>query len=197
MLTVIKMIKNKDVIKKNWKTLEKTLEIPSNVTIKYESPILTVKGEKGEISKKLRYPNVYININSNIVEIGTKYFSQREKKIISTYYAHLKNMISGVTEGFEYKLVIVYAKFPMTVSMTGQLLEVKNLLGEKVPRKLEIPSDVKVQINGKDIVVTGIDKEKTGQVAASIEQLTKITHLDRRVIQDGIYITKKPHRSYA
>lgn len=196
---VIKMarVNKKQPIVKEWKTLEERVSLPSGVTAVYDKRTLTVKGPKGEISKLLKYPNVYIRVEGNEVAIGTERFSKDEKKIIFTYVAHLNNLIKGVTEGFEYNLVVVYAKFPITVELKGTTFSVKNLLGEKVPRSVQVSKDVKVEINGKDITVTGIDKELVGQTAANFEQLCRITHLDRRVIQDGIYITKKPHKRYS
>lgn len=189
-------IKKKPVPTKEWKSLSSTIELPEGVSAVYEDSHLTVKGPKGEIVKKLKYPRVKIVVEGNTLTISTEHFTQREKKIIFTYYAHVKNMITGVTEGFTYKLVVVYAKFPVTVECKDGLFTVKNLLGEKVPRTVEVPSDVSVDVKGKDIIVTGINKERVGQVAASIEQSTKINHFDRRVIQDGIYIVEKPHRKY-
>ena len=161
-----------------------------------EESVLTVKGPKGEVSKLLRYPKINIKVEGQKIIVGTDKLTQNEKKIIFTYLAHIRNLIKGVTEGFEYRLVVVYAKFPISVELKGQVFTVKNLLGEKVPRTCIFSKDVKVEIKAKEIFVSGIDKEKTGQVAASIEQLTRITHLDRRVIQDGIFITNKPHRAY-
>ena len=105
-------------------------------------------------------------------------------------------MIKGVTSGFEYVLRVVYAKFPISVEFKDGKFTVKNFLGEKVSRSTYVPSDVNIKINGKDIIVSSLDIEKAGQVAANIEQLTRITHMDRRVIQDGIYIIKKPSKSY-
>lgn len=183
-------------VKKEWKSFAVEIPLVEGVTAEYASQTLTIKGPKGEISKIMKYPQVTLSIENNQVKIETKRFTQRQKKIMFTFRAHVNNMIAGVTHGFEYKLVVVYAKFPITVELKGTKFNVKNLLGEKVPRTVEVPSDVKVDIKGKDIVVTGIDKEKTGQVAASLEQLCRITHLDRRVIQDGIFITSKPHREY-
>lgn len=190
------MVSQKDKRLKEWRSLSAEIPLGDGVTAEYINPLLTVKGPKGEVSKKLKYPRVSIEVKDGNVVISTDKLSQREKKIIFTYRAHVTNMIKGVTEGFEYKLSVVYAKFPMTVELKGQQLTVKNLLGEKQPRTLTIPQDVKVEIKEKDITVTGIDKERTGQVAAGIEQLTRITHLDRRVIQDGIYIVEKPHKRY-
>ena len=178
---------------KVWKELTIDLELPQGVSAKYEDNNLIVTGPKGELSKNMKFPNITVEVKDGKVLISTKRFSQSEKKIMFTYKAHTKNLIKGVTQGFEYKLVVVYAKFPITVLSNGNVFTVKNLLGEKVPRTTKIPSDVKVEIKAKDIIVTGIDKERVGQMAASIEQLTRITHLDRRIIQDGIFITQKPH----
>jgi large subunit ribosomal protein L6 len=180
---------------KVWESYYQEVEIPSGVSAVYENGFLNVKGQKGEVSKKLRFPKVEVKVETNKVVVGTDKLSKREKKIINTYIAHIKNLFKGVTEGFEYKLVVLFAKFPVTVELKGNQFLVKNLLGEKVPRQLIIPDDVKVEIKGgKEIVVSGIDKEKTGQVAASLEQLTKINNMDRRVVQDGIFIVEKPHR---
>ena len=182
---------------KEWRSLEYTVEIPQGTQVEYNFPNVTVKADKGEITRKLRYPNVEIVVEGNEVKIMTSRFTQKLKKIMSTYRAHINNMIKGVNEGFEYKLKVVYAKFPMTVELKDSTLVVKNFLGEKVPRVVKFSQDlVKVEVKGEDITVTGIDKEECGKVAALIEQSTRITHLDRRVIQDGIYITNKPHRAY-
>lgn len=181
---------------KQWRSVVYEVELPEGASAKYENHHLIVTGPKGQISKRLRYPNVKISVEGNKVILSTDKFSQREKKIMLTYRAHVKNLGKGVTEGFEYKLAVVFAKFPITVEMQGNTFLVKNLLGQKVPKSCEVPSDVKVEIKGKDVSVTGIDKERVGQVAARLEQLTRITHLDRRVIQDGLFIVEKPHRRY-
>ena len=187
------MVSKQEKAKKEWKTLEVEVPLSEGVSAKFENNVLTLTGPKGEVSKNFKYPNVYLEVDGNKVKIGTKRFSKREKKIIFTYRAHVKNMNYGVVRGYEYKLVVVYAKFPMTVEVKGDTFTVKNLLGEKVPRSIKIYDDVTIKVNGgKDIVVSGLNKERVGQMAANLEQLTRITHLDRRVIQDGIFITSKP-----
>jgi len=191
------MVSKQEQVKKEWRTLEQSVSLVDGVTAELVGKTITVKGPKGEISKLMKFPNVYVEVEGNQVKVGTKRFTQRQKKIIFTYIAHLKNMIAGVTEGFEYELKVVFSKFPVTVSLKGNVFEVKNLLGEKVPRTVEVPQDVKVDVKGADIKVSGIDKERVGQVAANLEQSCRITHLDRRVIQDGIFITKKPHKVYS
>ncbi|MFW6286132.1 MAG: 50S ribosomal protein L6 [Nanoarchaeota archaeon] len=189
------MVSKQEKAKKEWTSYYIEVELEGTTAI-YENGIITIKGPKGEISKKLRYPNVSLNVEDEKIIVGSSKLTQREKKIINTYRAHITNLIKGVNEGFEYKLVVVFAKFPMTIEKKNQEFIVKNLLGEKVPRVMKIPNNVELDIKGKEIFVRGIDKELVGQCAANIEQLCRITHLDRRVIQDGIFITNKPHRDY-
>jgi large subunit ribosomal protein L6 len=104
--------------------------------------------------------------------------------------AHVLNMISGVREGFEIKLKIVYMHFPFTVKVTGNEISVSNFLGEKTPRKTRLIGNCKVEIKGDEIIVTGIDKENVGETASNLEKVTRIKSRDRRVFQDGIFMLK-------
>jgi large subunit ribosomal protein L6 len=100
-------------------------------------------------------------------------------------------MIVGVTNGFEYKMKIVYSHFPVKTSIKGDQFIIENFLGEKHPRKANILGDTKINVKGDDVILTGPNKEDVGQTAANIEQITKIKRYDPRKFQDGIYITHK------
>ena len=189
--------KNKKMVQKVWREYSQKIELPNGVLATYENFILTIKGEKGEISKLLKYINVEIKVENNFIEVFTKRFSQRQKKIINTYRAHINNMIKGVMEGYSYRLRVVYAKFPITIEIKDKKFFVKNFLGEKKPRSCKVYDDLDVKIEGgNEIVIKGCDKERCGEQATLIEQTTRITHFDRRVIQDGVYIIEKPNRRY-
>lgn len=79
----------------------------------------------------------------------------------------------------------------MNASLSGNIFTVKNFLGEKKPRTVQVKDGVKVQIEGAEIKVEGIDLDKVGQTAADIEQLTRVTNKDIRIFQDGIYMIEK------
>ena len=79
----------------------------------------------------------------------------------------------------------------MNVSVAGGKLVVKNLLGEKVPRVLQLKENTNVKIEGDLVYVTSASKETAGQVSADIEQLTRRPGYDTRIFQDGIYIINK------
>jgi large subunit ribosomal protein L6 len=100
-------------------------------------------------------------------------------------------MIKGVTQGYECKMKTVFSHFPIKTSVEGKQLIIQNFLGERFARRAEILENVKVEINGENIILTATDKEKVGQTAANIERATKVKNRDIRVFQDGIYIVKR------
>ena len=58
---------------------------------------------------------------------------RREKAVVGTFAAHVRNMIQGVTAGFTYRMKIVYAHFPMKASVKGAEFVIENFLGERSP----------------------------------------------------------------
>jgi large subunit ribosomal protein L6 len=172
--------------------IKETISLPDNVEITLNKSHVTIKGPKGELTRKLSYPNISITLEKNIIEIACRNKPKRkEKALIGTYHAHLQNMIKGVTEGFTYTMKTVYSHFPIKTAVEGQEFFIHNFLGERSPRRAEILENVAVEIKGDDVIVTGIDREKVGQTAANIERATKVKKRDIRVFQDGVYITNK------
>jgi len=173
------------------KQIKLEIEIPEGIDVE-------VKGSKIEISKgdaKLsRNLQKKVDKRENKIIIEEKLAGKRERKIMGTIRAHIKNMIKGLEEPYEYKLKICSVHFPMNVSIENKKLIVKNFLGETKPRELKLRDNVEVNINGDVIEVKSIDKELAGQTAADIEKTTRINNKDRRIFQDGIYITEKPGR---
>ena len=99
--------------------------------------------------------------------------NQNNKKQLKTNAAHIKNMIRGAVEGHTYTLKICSGHFPMNVAVKNNELEVKNFLGEKVPRVVKLKEGATVKVEGDKIVVESPSKEKAGQVSADIEKFNK------------------------
>ena len=171
-------------------TIEIAVPLPQGVTAQVSQGIVQLKGAAGEVSRKLQNKSIAIQATGNEVRLSAA-ASGKNKKIVGTFTAHIKNMVKGCAEGHEYRLKICAGHFPMTVTASGKEFIVKNLLGEKTPRKVAIRNNVDVKVSGTDVVVTSSDKEAAGQMAADIEQLTRRPGFDKRVFQDGIYITVK------
>jgi large subunit ribosomal protein L6 len=173
---------------------EKLTEIigpTEGITFLLENNILTAKGQKGEVKKDFKNPKIIIKCESNKVTLESFNTTKRSKTLIKTYKAHILNMIKGCLEGFVYKLKICSGHFPMNVSVSNNVLEIKNFLGEKIPRKVKLDPQVNIKIDGTSIVVDAPDKDKAGQVAANIEQTTRRPGFDKRIFQDGIYLIEK------
>merc|ERR1719419_1020186 len=103
-------------------------------------------------------------------------------------------MISGVSKMFQYKLRLVYAHFPINVLIEndGKTIEIRNYLGEKVVRKIDMLEGVKVakSENVKDeIIISGVDIEKTSLSAALVHQSCLCKKKDIRKFLDGIYVS--------
>jgi len=171
--------------------INEEVRIPEGFEVFKEGHLIRVKGPKGEVSKRLAGPGVEIKVEGGSVKISSKKATKREKNLVYTIKSHIKNLLRGATEGYVYKLKICPGHFPMNVSVDKDFFIIKNFFGEKTPRKLKISQGVKVKIDGKDVYVEGIDKEVTSQTAANIEKMTRIKQRDKRIFQDGIYITSK------
>lgn len=168
------------------------VKIPQNVNVSIEGKIVRVTGPKGELKRELFSPDVSIKKEDSNIIIESQDERRKAKAIVGTFASHISNMIKGVVEGFECRLKIVYAHFPIQVKVEGDEVLIINFLGEKKPRKAKIVGkETKVKVISDEVIVTGIDKEAVGQTAANIEQATRIKGYDPRVFQDGIYITLK------
>jgi large subunit ribosomal protein L6 len=171
--------------------MNEELEIPKGVTVTVNEGLFTIKGPKGELKRTMKNPHIDFSVSEGKILISSKKATQREKKIIKTAVAHLKYMMKGVEKPHVYKLKICSSHFPMTVAIKGNIFEIKNYIGESVPRLLTIPAGVSVKADGQFVIVESVDKELAGRVSAWIERLTKRTGFDKRIFQDGLYLIEK------
>ena len=178
------------------------LPIPDEVDASVDHLELTVSGPNGEVTRRLWYPNVTVSVETvesddgeaevEAVVIESDEDDAKTNSTIGTFESHVRNMFHGVTEGWEYRMEILYSHFPMQVSVEGDEVVIENFLGERSARRTEIRGDTEVEVDDERLVLRGADKEAVGQTAADIEQLTRISDKDTRVFQDGVYITEKP-----
>lgn len=174
--------------------LKDEIEVSEKVHVTFDGGVVKVKGPQGEISKRLSHPRVKLEMKGKHVIVSSEMPRKKEKALVGTYGAHIRNMFVGATKGFEYKMKIVYAHFPIKTAIKGNTFVIENFLGEKSARKTKILGDTKVTIKGDQVLLNGPNVEDVGQTAANIERATKIKGFDPRVFQDGIYIIEKPGR---
>ncbi len=174
--------------------MKKEIEIPQGVDAEVHINKLTIKGKDGENSKEFALDKINLEKKGDKIILAGNKETKKEKRIINTLVAHIKNMIQGVQNKFEYKLKICSSHFPMTLKIEGNKAIIKNFLGEKVDRKVELPKNVEIKVDKEIITLLSSDKELAGQAAANLERVTKIKGRDRRIFQDGIYIINKSGR---
>jgi large subunit ribosomal protein L6 len=176
------------------KKLFQIIKIPEGIGAELKGAVLTIKGPEGENKRTFEIPKLVFEKKGDEITIGNEKATKREKKRMNTIKAHIKNMIKGVQKKFEYKLKICFTHFPITVEAKENDITIKNFLGEKIPRKVKLPQGTEIKIEKAIITITSLDKELAGQAAANLEKATRIKMKDRRVFQDGIFITNKAGR---
>ncbi len=170
---------------------ERRVTIPAGVQVEIDGPVLKVKGQKGQLERNVRFPQIRTSIAGNDLVFSTDSDRKNVVAMVGTYAAHSMNMITGVSQGFEYRMKVVYSHFPIQLKLQGNKLEINNFLGEKKARYARIESGVHAKVGSDEVVLSGIDKELLGITSANIEHATKVRNRDPRVFQDGIYIVQK------
>jgi large subunit ribosomal protein L6 len=166
---------------------ERTVTIPKGVKIEVDGPMVRVSGPRGQLERTFRFPQITLTLRDDTLVISTTADRKRTIAMVGTIQAHVQNMVRGVTEGFEYRMKVVYSHFPIQLKLSGDRLEINNFLGEKKPRYAQIVPGVTAKVGNDEIILTGIDREKLGITSANIEHATKIKYRDPRIFQDGIY----------
>jgi large subunit ribosomal protein L6 len=170
---------------------EATAEIPDGVTVSMDGPRVVVTGPKGTLTREMRFPGIAIEIADGIVTVSTGVTRKRVVAMVGTLASHIRNMCRGVSDGYEYRMKVVFSHFPIQLKLQGTTLVIDNFLGEKQSRFARIEPGVVAQVGNDAVTLSGIDKEKVGNSAANIEHATRIRKRDPRVFQDGIYIVER------
>ena len=169
----------------------RSVEIPENVKVTLKGRTVEVSGENGSITRNFAQASVDIKLWDSKIIISSLRSRRKESALAGTIISHVQNMIKGVTQGFTYKLKIVYSHFPITVKIEGNTVVVENFIGERSPRRARIMGNSKVTVKGDDVIVKGSNIEDVSQTAANIEQATKVKEKDPRKFLDGIYVFEK------
>lgn len=170
------------------------IALPEGISAELDNGMLSLRGPKGDVKRKFLDKNIIIQCKDKVLSLKASRFNKANKKLIKSYVAHIKGMIRGVSDGYRYTLKICSGHFPMNVSVSNNKLIVKNFLGEKSPRILELKPGADVKVEGDHVVVESKNKEIAGQVSSDIEQLTRRTRYDMRIFQDGIWIVSKDRK---
>jgi large subunit ribosomal protein L6 len=138
--------------------------IPAGVELTIADGGITVKGPLGTLTQS-GHPLAVLNRDGATVQVTAANDSRDAGAMSGTYRALVANMVHGVTKGFEKKLTLIGTGY--RAQAQGQVLNLS--LGFSHPVVYKLPDGIKVATpTQNDIVVTGSDKQKVGQVAADI-----------------------------
>ena len=171
--------------------VENTLEIPENVDLTLNGYKVAVTGSNGNVERDFEHTRVNLDYVDRNLRIWVENPKKKQASLVKTISSHVQNMIKGVTEGYNYRLKIVFIHFPMTIQIQGKKVIINNFVGEQRAREAKIFGDVSVRVEGDDIIVQGVNIEEVAQTAANIQQATKIRNKDLRKFLDGIYVYRK------
>ena len=143
----------------------KILTLPSNVTLTVDGNKVTVKGPKGELSTEV---NKHITVEVKENEVVITRDNDNYKNFHGTANANIKNMIVGVSEGFEKKLEAVGVGYRF--NLKGNNLVVT--AGYSHPVEVSIPAGIKLEVpSNTELFVRGADKQLVGEFAANVRKI--------------------------
>lgn len=160
--------------------------IPSGVEVNLADGVLTVKGPKATLSRPVK-SDVDIKIEGSEVVL-TPGKTEAAPALWGTYAAHLRNMVTGVTEGFTKVLEIEGVGYRAEVKGKEIVLNV----GFSHPVTLEIPEGISAEVVKNVITLTGSDVEQLGQFAANVRKVKQPEPYKGKGIRyQGEYIIRK------
>ncbi len=163
------------------------IEIPAGVEVTHTGGVLKVKGPKGEISRPIT-SDITVTIENNTIAFAMAKDTKTARALWGTYAAHLRNMITGVTEGFKKILEIEGVGY----RAEAQGNKIKLSVGFSHPVELVAPEGVQIVTEKGVITLSGIDIDVVGQFAADIREIKKPEPYKGKGIRyKGEYIIRK------
>jgi large subunit ribosomal protein L6 len=141
--------------------------VPSGVDVKVDGTQVTVKGSKGELSREFT-DRVSFSMDDGVITVAREDDTRESRALHGLSRALLSNMVVGVSEGFSKVLEIQGVGY--RASLKGSDIEL--LVGFSHPVNVKAPKGITFDVpEPTRIIVTGIDKEQVGQVAADIRKV--------------------------
>eukprot|EP00850_Spirogloea_muscicola_P011715 SM000073S21491 [mRNA] locus=s73:508627:509906:- [translate_table: standard] len=175
-----------------------TMAIPEGVKVEIRAKKIRVTGPRGVLTRDFKHLHLDFQLaeGGRSLRVDAWFGTRKTMAAIRTAISHVQNLIKGVTKGFRYKMRFVYAHFPINASITQakDCIEIRNFLGEKKVRKVDMLSGVTVTRSEKvkdELVIDGNDIELVSRSAALVNQICHVKKKDIRYFLDGIYVSER------
>tara|TARA_B100000614_G_scaffold260989_1_gene289302 strand:- start:74 stop:616 length:543 start_codon:yes stop_codon:yes gene_type:complete len=163
------------------------VQLPDKVQITLDGENINVKGPKGSLGRKL-HPAVNVEINDNVLNVSTDMNDKKKVALQGLFRSLIFNMVHGVTEGYEKKLILSGIGYRAETQGKNLVLNV----GYSNPVEFPLPEGVSAAVDKNvEVTLSSIDKELLGQAAANIRDLRPpepykgkgIMYADERIIR--------------
>ena len=141
---------------------KKPVELGKDLTAEVKGRTVTIKGKKGSLTLDVS-SEVEVKVDGNVVTVAPRAKGREANALAGTTRAHIANMVTGVTKGFEKKLELVGVGYRAAVQ--GKKLNLT--LGFSHPVEFPIPEGITIETPSQnEIIVKGMSRQNVGQVAA-------------------------------
>ncbi len=148
---------------------QKPIPIPQGVSVAVSGPQVQVKGPLGDIERTF-HPAMEISVDDKSLSVRRSSDSKAHKALHGLTRALLSNMVAGVVKGFSKELEIVGVGYRAEAKKNGVFLS----LGFSHGIFYVTPRGIKIEVpKPTSIIISGIDRERVGEVAAQIRRLRK------------------------
>ena len=148
---------------------KKPITIPDGVEVNISGQNISVRGPKGTLDFSF-HENIEAKIEGEEIRVSAKKITKQNKALWGLSRVLISNMIEGTTKGFEKQLELQGVGFRM--ALAGKRINLS--LGFSHPVEMDVPDGLEAKIDKNILTVSGIDKQKVGQFAASVRALKKV-----------------------
>lgn len=141
--------------------------VPDGVTVTIDGQTVTVKGPKGEMSRTF-HPDMIIKQEDGAIRVARPDDSNQHRALHGTTSSLINNMVIGVTQGFNKSLELVGVGYRANKQGKNLVLNV----GYSHPVEIVPEEGIEINVEGNNkVIVSGIDKQRVGEVAANIRSV--------------------------
>merc|ERR1719199_706640 len=176
---------------------EESVTVPKGIKITVKAKRVEVSGKHGTLKRDFRHLPIELYLTNGGKEVKARMYFAKSKQIaaLRSVCSHIQNLFDGVEKKFIYKMRLVYAHFPINANITqgGKVVEVRNYLGEKFVRVVNLLPGVTVEKSASvkdELVLTGTDIDLVSRSAALIRQSCLCKDKDIRKFLDGVYVSQ-------
>ncbi|MCP3876340.1 MAG: 50S ribosomal protein L6 [Desulfobacteraceae bacterium] len=166
---------------------KKPVQLPDKVQFTQKGDVISIKGPKGNLERQL-HPAIELDINDKVIQVKTDISNKKKVALQGLFRSLISNMVTGVTTGYEKKLVLSGIGYRAEAKGKSLVLNV----GYSNPVDFPLPDGIQANVEkNTQITLSGIDKEVLGQAAANIRDLRPpepykgkgIMYADERIIR--------------